>query len=148
MRRSRNGNPQAEIARLSDLSLSELREIWLQRVGTPPPATSAELARRWLAWELQAQVRGGLDVVTRRRLRQLAKTLRSDPDAGSVHQPSPAPGRVLMREWNGVTHRVLVLDDGFSWNAERYSSLSEIALRITGTRWSGPRFFGLRQSRS
>ena len=53
-----------------------------------------------------------------------------------------------MRAWNGVTHRVLVLDEGFSWNSERYSSLSQIALRITGTRWSGPRFFGLRPSRS
>ena len=53
-----------------------------------------------------------------------------------------------MREWSGVTHRILVLNEGFSWNAERYSSLSEIALRITGTRWSGPRFFGLRQATS
>jgi hypothetical protein len=117
MRRSRNGYPQAEIARLSDLSLSELREIWLRRIGTPAPLTSAELTRRWLAWELQAQVRGGLDAPTRRRLRQIAKSLRADPDAGPVHQSSPAPGRVLMREWNGVTHRVLVLDQGFSWNA-------------------------------
>jgi len=148
MRRSRNGNPQAEIARLSDLSLRELRNIWHERIGSTPPGTSAELTRRWLAWELQAQVRGGLDVVTRRRLRQLGKSLRADPDANPVDHPRPAPGRVLMREWNGVAHRVLVLNDGFSWNAERYSSLSEIALRITGTRWSGPRFFGLRQSKS
>jgi hypothetical protein len=148
MRRSRSGNPQVEIARLSDLSLSELREIWLRRLGTPTPPTSTELTRRWLAWELQAQARDGFDAPTRRRLRQIAKALRADPDAGRVHQPSPAPGQVLMREWNGVTHRVVVLDDGFSWNSERYSSLSEIALRITGTRWSGPRFFGLRQSTS
>jgi hypothetical protein len=148
MRRSRNGNPQAEIARLSDLSLSELREIWHERIGTTPPRASAELTRRWLAWELQAQARGGLDVVTRRRLRQLGKSLRADPYANPVDYPGPAPGRVLMREWNGVTHRVLVLDEGFSWNSERYSSLSEIALRITGTRWSGPRFFGLRQSKT
>jgi len=147
MRRGRNGNPQAELARLSELSLSELREIWLQRIGAPAPATSAEVTRRWLAWELQAQVRGGLDAPTRRRLRQIAKALRADPEVGRAHQPTPAPGRVLMREWNGVTHRVLVLDEGFSCNGERYSSLSEIALRITGTRWSGPRFFGLRQSK-
>ena len=148
MRRARNGNPQAEIARLNDLSLSELRKVWHERIGTRPPATSAEVTRRWLAWELQAQARGGLDVVTRRRLKQLGKSLRVDPDANPVDYPGAVPGRALMREWNGITHRVLVLDEGFSWNSERYSSLSEIALRITGTRWSGPRFFGLRQSRS
>ena len=93
-------------------------------------------------------MRGGLDAATGRRLRQLGKSLRIKPANEPSARPSAAPGSVLMREWNGVTHRILVLDEGFSWNAQRYSSLSEIALRITGTRWSGPRFFGLRQARS
>jgi hypothetical protein len=93
-------------------------------------------------------VRGGLDAATGRRLRQLGKSLRTNPAIEPAGRPSATPGTVLMREWNGVTHRILVLDEGFSWNAERYSSLSEIALRITGTRWSGPRFFGLREARS
>ena len=147
MRQAPKSTQQAEIARLNDLGLSELREIWQQRVGTPPQLASTALTRRWLAWELQAQVRGGLDATTRRRLRQLGNTLRTSAVA-PLGQPSPAPGSVLMREWNGVAHRVLVLADGFSWNAERYSSLSQIALRITGTRWSGPRFFGLRPVKS
>jgi Protein of unknown function (DUF2924) len=98
MHRGRNGNPQAEIARLCDLNLCELREIWQERIGTPPPGTSAEVTRRWLAWELQARIRGGLDAPTRRRLGQLAKSIRADPDADPVHHPSLAPGRVLMRE--------------------------------------------------
>jgi Protein of unknown function (DUF2924) len=54
---------------------------------------------------------------------------------------------MLTREWNGVTHRVMVLENGFAWNGRKYDSLSEIARKITGTRWSGPRFFGLRQTR-
>jgi hypothetical protein len=145
MRRVPQCTLQAEIARLDGLGLPELREIWQQRIGAPPQLSSTELTRRWLSWELQAQVRGGLDAAALRQLRQLGKSLRTNRSTSTAAQPSPAPGSVLMREWNGVTHRIVVLDDGFSWNAERYSSLSEIALRITGTRWSGPRFFGLRR---
>jgi hypothetical protein len=136
----------AEIGRLSDLGLVELREVWQQRIGPPPTIASTELTRRWLAWELQARVRGGFDTQTRRRLRQLSKSLRAGTAANPGAQPSPIPGSVLMREWNGVTHRIMVLDHGFAWNGERYSSLSQIAFRVTGTRWSGPRFFGLRKS--
>jgi hypothetical protein len=148
MRRVTKSALQAEIARLDGLGLPELRKIWQQHIGTPPQLSSTELTRRWLSWELQARVRGGLDAATGRRLRQLGKSLRTNPAIEPAGRPSATPGSVLMREWNGVTHRILVLDEGFSWNAERYSSLSEIALRITGTRWSGPRFFGLRQARS
>jgi hypothetical protein len=148
MRRVPKSTLQVEIARLDGLGLPELREIWQQRIGAPPQLSSTELTRRWLSWELQARVRGGLDAATGRRLRQLGKSLRINPANEPPARPSAAPGSVLMREWNGVTHRILVLDEGFSWNAERYSSLSEVALRITGTRWSGPRFFGLRQTRS
>jgi len=148
MRRTSKNTQQAEIARLSGLGLRELREIWQRRVGSPPQHASTELTRRWLSWELQAQLRGGLDAATRRRLSQLAKSLRTNPTAEPIARRGPTPGSVLMREWNGVTHRVLVLDEGFSWNSERYSSLSDVAFRITGTRWSGPRFFGLRQGSS
>lgn len=145
MPRSHN-DLQAEMARLSDLGLAELREVWQLRIGRPPPPTGTELTRRWLTWELQARVRGGLDVASRRRLRQLANSLETNPAAGPIVRPNAAPGSVLMREWNGVTHRVVVQDEGFLWNGERCPSLSTIALRITGTRWSGPRFFGLRKT--
>jgi hypothetical protein len=135
----------AEIARLSSFSLIELREMWSDRLGTPPQLSSAALTRLWLAWELQAERRGGLDAATRRHLRQLARSLttRSTNDAPSAI--TAKPGTVLAREWGGATHKVVVLDGGFSWNGQTWPSLSEIASKITGTRWSGPRFFGLRQ---
>ena len=136
---------EAEIARLDDLDLGQLRELWCQRLGTAPRIASTELMRRWLAWELQARVRGGLDSATRLRLRQLGKTGRAGPAPARKPHHVLKPGTVLTREWNGVTHRVVVLEEGFAWGGQQYASLSEVALRITGTRWSRPRFFRLRQ---
>jgi len=133
---------EAEIAYLSDLSLPELRKLWSDRLGRPPQMASTELTRRWLAWELQAAERGGLDAATRRHLRRLARA----SGTSSVSSPSGGgvkPGTVLTREWAGATHKVVVLEAGFSWNGQTWRSLSEIASKITGTRWSGPRFFGL-----
>jgi hypothetical protein len=103
------------------------------------------LTRRWLSWELQARTQGGLDLATRRRLHQLGKAFKTDPEAVAAPHTIPKPGTVLTREWNGATHRVMVLENGFAWNDQQYASLSKIALAITGTRWSGPLFFGLRQ---
>src|SRR5260370_27949180 len=80
MRSAYNGTLEAEIARLNDLGLAELRHRWKERLGRPPPAiASTELTRRWLSWELQAQARGGFDATTSRRLRQLCKAFRADP---------------------------------------------------------------------
>ena len=149
MRSAYNGTLEAEIARLNDLGLSDLRHVWKERLGTPPAVISTELTRRWLSWELQAQARGSFDATTRRRLRQLCKAFRADPPSTTLPDIGLRPGSMLAREWNGVTHRVMVLEEGFAWNGQKHASLSEIAFRITGTRWSGPRFFGLRrQSRS
>ena len=147
MRSAGNNGLEAEIAQLNDLGLAELRRVWKERVGPPPALASTDLTRRWLSWELQAQTRGGFDATTRRRLRQLRKTSRADPPSTALSAIGPGPGSILTREWNGVTHRVMVLEKGFAWNGQNYDSLSEIAFRITGTRWSGPRFFGLRQRR-
>jgi hypothetical protein len=147
MRSTYNGTLEAEIARLHDLGLGELRRAWEERLGTPPAIASTELMRRWLSWELQAQARGGFDATTRRRLRQLCKAFRADPSSTTFPDTGPKPGSMLAREWNGVIHRVVVLEEGFAWNGQKHASLSDIAFRITGTRWSGPRFFGLRQQR-
>jgi hypothetical protein len=141
------GTLEAEIARLNDLGLAELRRVWKERLGTPPALASTDLTRRWLSWELQAQARGGFDATTRRRLRQLCKALRADPPPTTLPDIGLRPGSMLAREWNGVTHRVMVLEGGFALNGQKYDSLSEIAFRLTGTRWSGPRFFGLRRQR-
>ena len=145
MRSTYDSALEAEIARLNDLGLAELRCVWKERLGKPPTLISADLMRRWLSWELQARARGGFDAKTRRRLRQLSKAHRADVPSTTLFHAGPGPGTMLTREWNGVTHRVMVLEEGFAWNGLKHASLSEIAFRITGTRWSGPRFFGLRQ---
>lgn len=133
----------AEIDSLSDLGLEDLRQTWQARLGGQTPSvTSCRLLRSWLAWELQARVQGGFDPATRRQIRELgrAKTEGSRlPGTSSLR-----PGTVLTREHAGKTHRVMVLERGYGWNGGQYASLTEIAYRITGTRWSGPRFFGLK----
>ena len=103
---------------------------------------------RVLAYRLQEVAFGGLKPATRRRLQQIAKALAADPRASIVDSPSIKPGTRLVREWKGRPHTVTVVEDGFQYSGKRYSSLSEIARLITGTRWSGPLFFGLKTSRS
>ena len=137
--------PEAEIAELRNLGLAELRTLWAERLGKPRQLASTELTRRWLAWELQAAARGGLEASTRRRLRQLAAALKPDTSSSALSDISVKPGIVLSREWAGTNHKVVVLETGFAWNGQVWNSLSEIATKITGTRWSGPRFFGLKR---
>jgi hypothetical protein len=140
-----DGTLTAEIARLGGLGLGALRDLWRQRLGSPPRFASTELTRLWLAWELQAKVRGGYDLATRRRLKQLSKSSKADGTPTSSALGALKPGTMLTREWGGVIHRVMVLDEGFAWAGQNYRSLSEIATRISGARWSSPRFFGLKQ---
>ena len=141
-------NLQAELAHLDGLGLARLRAIWAERLGKPPIIASTEVTRRWLAWELQAAALGGFDAGTRRRLRQLAKSAKAEPTAVAHAEVTLKPGTILARDWAGATHRVTVLEEGFSWKGRAWGSLSEIASTITGTRWSGPRFFGLKKKRS
>src|SRR5476649_1893384 len=135
----------AEIAQLGGFGLGALRDLWRERLGSPPRFASTELTRLWLAWELQAKVRGGYDLATRRRLKQLSKSSKNDATPTSAALGALKPGTVLTREWGGVIHRGMVLEEGFAWAGQNYRSLSEIATRISGARWSGPRFFGLKQ---
>lgn len=136
-----------EIARLDDLGLGALRDIWRERLGSPPRFASTELTRLWLAWELQARALGGYDLATRRRLKEVSKASKANATPTSASLGALRPGTVLTREWGGMTHRVMVLEKGFAWAGQNYQSLSEIATRITGTRWSGPRFFALKQGK-
>ena len=138
---------ETEIARLDGLGLNELRELWAARLGPVPDHQSADLMRRRLAYELQVRAYGGLKTETRRRLRQLYAAFRKDPDFTPLPNYGLKPGTMLTREWKGVAHRVGVMDEGFEYKGERYASLSEIAGRITGTKWSGPAFFGFREPR-
>lgn len=139
------GTLEAELVRLDNLGLSELRAYWAEQLGKPPLIASTEITRRWLAWELQAEKRGGFDAATRRRLRQFGQSAKIVVAENSPSNVTPKPGTVLTREWAGTTHKVTVLEGGFNWSGRTWNSLSEIATGITGTRWSGPRFFGLKK---
>lgn len=96
--------------------------------------------RRLIAWRLQADVLGDLDEGTQTKIKQLARSSRGGTQASFMNLKA---GSILVREWRGVEQRVLVLDQGFEHKDKRYKSLSEVARAITGTHWSGPRFFGL-----
>jgi hypothetical protein len=132
-----------QIAGLADRSTQELRVAWRQLHGTGPPlGLSRDLLIRALANQLQEQSYGGVSRALRRRLQSLAgatdkATMAVDP--GLVLKA----GTTLVRQWRGHTHTVLVHNDGFEHEGQRYRSLTAIAERITEAHWSGPRFFGL-----
>jgi hypothetical protein len=115
--------------------------------SAPPDRMSPDLLARGIAWKQQALSEGGVDPATTRELDRLATQLERSGDLDLERQTSLRSGTRLVREWHGRTCRVEVLDQGFEFDGERYASLSQIARTITGTQWSGPRFFGLTQRR-
>ena len=124
---------------LEGLTLEDLRARWRERYGAPPALRSAEILGLMLAWRIQAEREGGLDTDLRRALRRPLV-------ATAVDQPRP--GARLTREWEGIPREVVVMEDGgFLYLGQRYNSLSQIARVITGSRWNGPRFFGLRAAK-
>jgi hypothetical protein len=140
-----------EIARLRDFDVGALRARWHTVFGRrPSPHLPRHLLFRVLAYRLQADRFGDLDTESRRLLDGAG----SPEDAGRrAADPNRLttdlrPGTMLAREWNGRMQRVTVLADGFAWNGKTYPSLSKVAQAITGTRWNGPRFFGLRDKPS
>ena len=137
----------ADIADLSKAGIRKLRERWKNLYGKPPSgALGRSFLIRAIAYRLQEKAVGGLKPSTRRLLVRVAEeaAARSSPKSPPVRKAET--GTILVREWQGNAHRVTVLGDGVSFNGKRYRSLSEVAREITGSRWSGPRFFGLRTS--
>src|SRR5271157_141822 len=137
----------AEIAGLSKASTKDLCERWKAMFGKAPSRDiSRSFLTRAIAYRLQEKAFGGLKPSTRRLLEEFA----DDGANGSALAAAPSrivkPGAVLVREWRGISHQVSVLEKGFSFRGKRYRSLSEVAREITGTRWSGPLFFGLKRS--
>ena len=129
-----------EIAGLRTLNRSALSARWRSVFGRDPPARlSRPLMQKAIAYEMQVKAFGGLSRRSTRILKAAAK--RRDGNALPLR---PGKGTRLVREWNGVLHAVDVMDDGYLWQGQRYRSLSAIAAAITGTKWSGPRFFGLK----
>jgi hypothetical protein len=136
-----------EIAHLRDLDVGGLRSRWQNVFGRRPhPHLPRHLLFRVLAYRLQAALLGDLDGESQRLLDRSV----SPEDAGQRavelgrRTANLRPGTVLAREWNGQMQRVAVLADGFAWSGKTYPSLSKVAFAITGTRWNGPKFFGLR----
>ncbi|HEY1613382.1 MAG TPA: DUF2924 domain-containing protein [Rhizomicrobium sp.] len=140
------GDIEADLVRLSSLALGELRATWMDRFrAAPPPIRSRDVLLRLMAWRIQSQVSGDLDAKTVRTLRDVAAALDRDGTYKPKIRRDLSPGVELTREWKGTIHKVTVTPDGFQHLGKRYRSLSDIARTITGTRWSGPRFFGLEQ---
>ena len=139
-----------EIARLRGLDVGELRARWhtvFRRRA--PPHLPRHLLFRILAYRLQADRLGELDTDSRRLLDRIGSgpVERIDRLVADLNRSRTElrPGTLLTREWDGHLQRVMVLADGFAWNGKTYPSLSKVAFAMTGTRWSGPRFFGLDQ---
>jgi hypothetical protein len=138
---------QSRLDRLQEFDGSALREEWRRLFRSEPPRLSRDLLVRALAYRLQELELGGLPKWARQSVAGPAAA--ADPaKGGGASTPKPAlpglkPGARLVREWHGRIHSVVVLDDAFEFEGQRYGSLTKIAREITGARWSGPRFFGL-----
>ena len=138
---------EVEVARLRDLNLAELRARWHTVFGRRPPSSlPRHLLFRLLAYRVQAAALGDLSRDCQRLLERVALSNGNRKHEVGVKQviATLQQGTILSREWNGRIERVAVSADGFSWNGKTYPSLSKVAFAITGTRWNGPRFFGLR----
>ena len=117
---------------------TQILDDWREVFRSPPPKyLSKDLMHSVLTWERQSKLHGGLSAEARRALKNVDKPQKTIPPA------ELKPGVTLVREWNGRTYQVNVHDGGFQMDGKEFSSLSAIAQKITGAKWSGPRFFGL-----
>ena len=151
-----------EIKGLSRMTVGELREKYVEVFGEETRAVHKEFLRKRIAWRMQANAEGDLSQRARRRAMELANDADLRVTAPRERKPAPdadqrtktvattvrtktelLPGTLLKREYKGRTVRATVLADGFEWEGERYKSLSAVAKAITGSHWSGNRFFGL-----
>jgi hypothetical protein len=132
-----------EIERIESLDVPELRERWTSLFGTgPSPLLSRVFMSRAIAYRMQEEIFGGLKPSIQRILDRACETEGNDRRLAPRRRASA--GTLLVREWHGVKHRVTVLDSEVLYRNRRYKSLSEVARMITGTHWSGPLFFGLK----
>jgi hypothetical protein len=151
---SRKASTEDEIAQLRDLDVKGLRAQWqsiFQR--SPPPHLPRHLLFAVLAFRIQADRLGDLDHETRKILDRTHANESGLAMADRLKnldrkRTELTPGTMLIREWDRQSHRVMVLAEGFAWNGQSYDSLTKIAFAITGTRWNGPRFFGLRDKQA
>src|SRR5438445_13898171 len=138
---------EVELDRLPTTPIGDLRKRYRELFRTEPPkAFGPDLLRRSIAHRIQEKAYGGLPASTRRLLDQLVKATMAKPN-GRLELPRRIkPGSELVRTWKGKAYRVMVMADGFAHDGKTFTSLSETASGITGTKWNGPRFFGLRSA--
>jgi Protein of unknown function (DUF2924) len=135
-----------EIAGLSGKTTADLKGHWHALFGVePPPRISRDLLVRAVAYRIQENTLGGLKPSTHRLLARVAADASARRPIEVTAEPTLKPGTVLLREWHGTEHQVIVREEGIAFQGKTYKSLSEVARRITGTNWSGPLFFGLRR---
>jgi hypothetical protein len=135
-----------QIATLPSLDKAQLLVIWAENFSKdPPPNLRKELMVPLLAYRMQEREFGGLSHAARRRLQEIAASLRTDKRSQERPDSAPQTGTRLLRVWHGEMHEVIATGNGYLYRGQTYSSLSKIARDITGTRWSGPLFFGVRK---
>ena len=140
---------ESQLSRLLSLETGDLHNLWLESFGGPPhPRLRRELLIPILSYRLQEKVFGVLRPSTVRRLRTIADELASGKKRIRHKHSGPHAGTRIVRQWQGKLHEVVTLEDGFMYDGRKYRSLSEIARAITGTRWSGPAFFGFKKRSS
>ena len=134
-----------QVAELPTLPTPKLKAMWRELTGTEPPPYNRTFLVKRLAYRIQELAFGGLSVQAERRLDDLVDELDGKKKPKAKDMTAPIVGTKLIREWQGVLQEVTALADGFEWQGRRYQSLSAVARAITGTRWNGPLFFGLRK---
>ena len=138
---------EAEIGRLPDLSLVELRQRWKTMFGHPAPKSlRRNFLARAVAYQMQVEAYGGLSAATRRRLREIANAARNGDPGAALSTLRIKPGTQMIRQWQNTTHTVTALSEGFEWSGHTYRSLSAVANAITGTNWNGFAFFGIKRA--
>ena len=139
---ARADNLDAELKALAAMTPEQLKQAWSDISGVNLPHASPSLLRHLIAHKLQEKAIGKLPVYVERELDRISGN--NDATAPTLPRRGPIPrGTGFVREWNGRTIAVTATDGGFEWDSETYRSLSEIARKVTGAHWSGPRFFGL-----
>jgi hypothetical protein len=143
---SRSKELEAEIRRLPDLSLEDLRARWRALFGNPVPLSlRRKFLARAVAYQMQVEAYGGLSDSTKKRLQATAAGVRQgNLDVAGITR-TMRPGTQMLRQWKDRTHTVTATNDGFEWNGKTYRSLSAIARQITGTNWNGYVFFGIKR---
>lgn len=148
-RHTLNADLSRKIATLPDLNKAQLLKVWAENFSHEPPRKlRKEVMVPVLAYRMQEREFGGQSHNARKRLKEIAQSLRKEKPSQDTAAANQATGTRLIRSWHGQVHEVLSTDRGYEYRGSSYGSLSKIAREITGTRWSGPAFFGTREKKS